>query len=70
MLTNPYSVRADKFYVREEEPYVGLGHSHGIRPERRHPQHEETLDNSGFRCRLAAHSVGNQEFAFPVQRDI
>jgi len=52
MLTNPYSVRADKFYFREEELYVGLAHSHGIRAGRRHPRREETLDNSRFRCRL------------------
>jgi hypothetical protein len=66
MLTNPYSVRADKFYFREEELYVGLGHSHGMRPERRHPWQEEVLDNSRFRCKLTAHSVSNQFIRVPV----
>jgi hypothetical protein len=33
MPANPYSVRADKFYFREEELYVGLGHNHRISPD-------------------------------------
>jgi hypothetical protein len=68
MVTNPYRVGTEEFYVCKERLYESIRRSHVIRSERPsggvHGE-KNLLDNPSFRCRLAAHSVGNQLICVP-----